>query len=100
MGWYHGDFTEHPSLGIIRKLLDDDWRTNSVLATNEEGVASGNCFIGDYRVTVSSEGEEERQITFSLPPLAGRADGKIAVQRDGVTVTHTKDATVIDVKVE
>jgi hypothetical protein len=55
---------------------------------------------GDYRVTVSSEGEEERQITFSLPPLAGRADGKIAVQRDGVTVTHTKDATVIDVKVE
>ena len=100
MGWYHGDFTEHPSLGIIRKLLDDDWRTNSVLATNEEGVASGNCFIGDYRVTVSSEGEEERQITFSLPPLAGRADGKIAVQRDGVTVTHTKDSTVIDVKVE
>ena len=25
---------------------------------------------------------------------------QIAVQRDGVTVTHTKDATIIDVKVE
>ena len=70
------------------------------MATDAEGAASGNCFIGDYRVTVSQEGEEERQFTVTLPPLAGRVDGEIAVQRDGVTVTHGKDVTIIDVKVE
>ena len=51
-------------------------------------------------MTVSQEGEEERQFTVTLPPLAGRVDGQIAVQRDGVTVTHGKDVTIIDVKVE
>ena len=99
MGYYHGDFTEHPSLGIIRKLLSEEWRTDESLTTDEEGKASVNCFVGDYEMKVTIDGNE-RQLKVSLPALSERPADAKPVQGDGVTVTHEKDATVIDVKVE
>ena len=100
MGYYHADFTEHPSLGIIRKLMDEDWKTVAILTTDAEGNAISSCFVGDYEVTVSMGEAEERQFMFALPPLKGRAEGGDVKKRDGVTITHGKDETVIDVVLE
>ena len=100
MGYYHADFTEHPSLGIIRKLMDEDWKTVAILTPDAEGNAISSCFVGDYEVTVSVEGEGERQFMFALPPLKGRAEGGDVKKRDGVTITHGKNETVIDVVIE
>ena len=100
MGYYHADFTEHPSLGIIRKLMDEDWKTDVTLTTDATGSATTACFVGDYEVTVSVEDEGERQFMFTLPSLKGRSDGNDVKKREGVTITHGKDETVIEVTME
>ena len=100
MGYYHADFTEHPSLGIIRKLMEDEWKTDETLATDAEGNASASCFVGDYNIKVLLDGETARQFSFTLPPVNGRANGAAPVKGEGVTVTHEKDKTVIDVLFE
>lgn len=100
MGYYHADFTEHPSLGIIRGLLDDEWKTDETLTTDAEGNAAASCFVGDYIIKVVFDGETARQFNFTLPPLADRADGAAPVKGDGMTVTHEKGKTVIDVTLE
>ena len=80
--------------------MDEDWKTVANLTTDTEGSASAACFVGDYEVTVSTGEAEERQFMFALPPLKGRSDGKDVKKRDGVTITHGKDETVIDVTME
>lgn len=59
--YYHGglirfDFTEKPAFKAIKKMFNEDWRTNCVISADENGFAEFKGFYGDYELNVISGG--------------------------------------------
>ena len=54
-GLMHFDVTPKPALKTLRKLFNEEWRTNLEAETNESGAARFKGFYGNYDIEVGSE---------------------------------------------
>ena len=55
--YYYGgllrfDMTEKPGFKVLKKLIREDWMTNTQIVTDEDGYATLRGFHGEYELTV------------------------------------------------
>lgn len=69
--YYYGgllrfDGSEKPAYQVIKKLFNEEWRTNLDTFGNDDGIAGFHGFYGEYELEVRSNGKSvTRSITFS-----------------------------------
>jgi hypothetical protein len=52
-GLLRNDMSPKPAYIALKKLIQEDWGTNTTLQTNESGVAEVRAFRGDYQITIT-----------------------------------------------
>jgi endo-1,4-beta-xylanase len=62
---YRGDWSEKPNAAAYKSLVLDQWRTRFEEQTAANGTLNTRGFLGEYRVTVDSDGRHAEQ-TFKL----------------------------------
>ena len=67
-GFLRSDMTPKPAYEALEKLVKGKWWTQTTLQTAADGTASFRGFLGDYRVTVTSEGKKSAVKQFALAP--------------------------------
>jgi len=67
-GFLRSDMTPKPAYEALKKLIKGKWWTQTTLQTAADGTASFRGFLGDYRVTVTSEGKKPAVKQFALAP--------------------------------
>jgi endo-1,4-beta-xylanase len=84
-GWWEGDhwrpngamlrrdWSPKPNYHAWRKLVFSDWWTNSNLTSDGAGAAKLRGFLGDYRATVTANGQT-KVVEFSLPKQGAAVD--------------------------
>ncbi|MDR3094783.1 MAG: endo-1,4-beta-xylanase [Bacteroidales bacterium] len=61
-GLLHKDMTPKPAYEALKKLIKNDWATNTTVKTDKTGTAKLRAFRGDYRITVT-QGKKTRVFT-------------------------------------
>jgi GH35 family endo-1,4-beta-xylanase len=62
---YRGDWSEKPNAAVYKSLVLDQWRTRLEEKTGANGALTTRGFLGEYRVTVDSDGRHAEK-TFTL----------------------------------
>lgn len=70
-GMLRKDMTPKPVYEELTRLIKGAWWTTEATRTGPDGAASFRGFLGDYRVTVESEGEAPVSASFTLGREAG-----------------------------
>jgi len=60
------DMSPKPACDELMKRIKGEWWTQTALETGADGGADFRGFLGDYRVTVTAEGEAPVVRTFTL----------------------------------
>ena len=63
------DLSPNPAFKVIDKLINEEWRTEGIYGTNEDGNANINGFKGDYDLEFSYNGKN-----YTKSKLDGRYD--------------------------
>jgi GH35 family endo-1,4-beta-xylanase len=67
-GFLRSDMTPKPAYEALEKLVKGKWWTQTTLQTAADGTAGFRGFLGEYRVTVTSEGKKSAVKQFALAP--------------------------------
>lgn len=64
-GLLRNDLSEKPAYRVLRELINEEWRTNLELTTDENGILEFNGFFGEYDIQVS-QNEKNSKTSFHL----------------------------------
>ena len=69
------DFSEKPAYKVLNKLINEEWRTNESLVTDDEGKACFRGFYGDYDIEIEVNG----RLTHLSMSFSKKGDGHIEI---------------------
>ena len=98
MAFFHDDLTPRPAADVVRKLITEEWVTNAMIKTGQNGTATYTPFRGVYEISLSNAKGLSKKIQLDLNQLV-RGDATPVKFEDGNAKT-TKDGMFITLYVD